>query len=83
MIGMLFLGQQATPFDNAFLASMIVHHQGAVEMARLALMNARHEEVKNLATNIVVAQQKEIDEMRGRQQAWFGVDDHASTSIEH
>ena len=30
-------------FDEAFLLEMIAHHQGAVQMANLALTNAKHQ----------------------------------------
>jgi uncharacterized protein (DUF305 family) len=32
--------------DKAFIDAMVPHHQGAIEMARVALGNAEHEEVK-------------------------------------
>jgi uncharacterized protein (DUF305 family) len=60
-------GKTGSDFDKAFLTEMIVHHKGAVEMAKLALTNAEHQEVKNLADGIIAAQNKEINNM----QAWF------------
>lgn len=58
-------------FDQAFLSEMIVHHQGAVEMAQLALTNAEHKEIKDLANEIVSAQNKEISEMKAWQKNWY------------
>ena len=47
-------------YDRLFIANMIAHHQGAVDMANLALKNAKHQEIKDLATAIVTAQTTEI-----------------------
>ena len=46
--------------DRVFLQQMIPHHQGAVDMAKLALNKAARAEVKTMARNIISAQQKEI-----------------------
>lgn len=64
-------GKTGDAFDQAFLAEMIVHHEGAVAMAQLALTNAKHQEIKDLAKAIVSAQNKEIAEMRAWQKAWY------------
>lgn len=64
-------GKTGDLFDQAFLAEMIVHHQGAVEMAELALTNAKHQELKDLATGIISAQNKEIAEMKLWQTDWY------------
>jgi uncharacterized protein (DUF305 family) len=65
------IGKTGDAFDQAFLAEMIVHHQGAVEMAKLALTNAKHQEIKTLAEGIISAQNKEIAEMKQWQKEWF------------
>lgn len=57
-------------FDRIFLANMIAHHSGAIDMANLALTNAKHKELKNMAREIVSAQTKEINQMKSWQQAW-------------
>jgi uncharacterized protein (DUF305 family) len=57
-------------YDRAFISSMIVHHEGAVEMARLSAANAKHEEIKALSEAIISAQQKEISEMSQWQKDW-------------
>lgn len=57
-------------FDKAFISSMIAHHEGAVEMAKLSAKNAKHEEIKSLSNNIISAQEKEITEMKQWQMDW-------------
>lgn len=64
-------GKTGDAFDQAFLSEMIVHHQGAVEMAELALKNAKHQEIKDLAEVIISAQNKEIQEMKNWQKDWY------------
>lgn len=64
-------GKMGDEFDQAFISEMIVHHQGAVEMAQLALTNAKHHEIKDLAHAIISAQNKEIGDMKTWQQAWY------------
>lgn len=57
-------------FDQVFLTEMIIHHQGAIEMAQLALTNAYHQEIKDLAKEIISAQNKEIIQMKMWQSEW-------------
>lgn len=64
-------GKTGDAFDQEFLAEMIVHHQGAVQMAQLALTNAKHQEIKDLASGIISAQNKEIAEMKAWQKSWY------------
>jgi uncharacterized protein (DUF305 family) len=67
------MGKTGDEFDKAFLSEMIVHHQGAVEMAKLALTNAKHQEIKDLAQAIISAQNKEIGEMSNWMNNWYRV----------
>ncbi len=53
--------EQAAPFDQQFIDMMVPHHQGAVEMAEVALENAEHEEIRTLAREIIDGQQAEIE----------------------
>ena len=57
-------------FDKLFIAHMIKHHQGAIYMAKLAKDNAKHDEIKNMADDIISAQSKEIDMMQTWQGDW-------------
>jgi len=58
--------------DERFLDAMVPHHQGAVEMARVALENAEHEEITQLSRNIISTQQAEIRELKSIKQEEFG-----------
>lgn len=57
-------------FDKAFIDEMIMHHQGAIDMARLIEANARHDELKLLGRDIISTQSKEIDMMQTWQTDW-------------
>ncbi|MCA9354561.1 MAG: DUF305 domain-containing protein, partial [Candidatus Kaiserbacteria bacterium] len=50
--------------DRAFLSDMIMHHMGAIMMARSVEPHIEHDEIKNLAANIIKTQSEEINEMR-------------------
>lgn len=69
MSGMLE-GKTGDDFDKAFLEGMIPHHQGAIDMAKAAQTSAKHQEIKNMANQIISAQQREITQMERWQKAW-------------
>jgi uncharacterized protein (DUF305 family) len=50
--------------DVDFRTHMIPHHQGAVEMAKVALQHAQDPETKRMAQKIIDDQEKEIAEMQ-------------------
>lgn len=52
--------------DIDFLAMMIPHHEGAVEMARLALIHGRDPLTRKLAEEIIASQVVEIESMKRR-----------------
>jgi uncharacterized protein (DUF305 family) len=56
--------------DLTFAQSMIVHHQGAIEMADLAATRAASQQVKDLAARIKAAQGPEIEQMQSWLTAW-------------
>ena len=53
--------------DRDFLAGMIPHHQGAVDMAEVVLKYGKDPKVKKLAQDIIATQKQEIALM----QAWL------------
>ena len=50
--------------DRDFVAMMIPHHQGAIDMAMAVLRYGRNEQIRRLAQEIIVTQQQEIGAMR-------------------
>lgn len=56
--------------DRAFLEGMIPHHQWAVDMAKY-LVNAKHPELQKMWQEIIVAQQKEINQMKQWMIDWW------------
>ncbi len=63
-------GKTDDDFDKIFISSMIRHHQGAINMARSAQENAGHQEIKDLADDIISAQTREIEMMMQWQKDW-------------
>lgn len=65
--------EDGRPYEQRFLEAMISHHEGAIAMAREALQLARNADLKDLAAEIIRAQQEEIATMRQWLRDWFGV----------
>ncbi|OYW85545.1 hypothetical protein B7Z17_02125, partial [Candidatus Saccharibacteria bacterium 32-49-10] len=70
-------------YDRMFIANMITHHQGAVDMAKMALENAKHQELKDLAEAIILAQEKEITSMTAWQKKWGYPSTEGDTMMDH
>ncbi len=58
-------------FDHAFIDMMVRHHEGALIMAKDAQAKATKPELKEMASKVVAAQQKEIDQMKAWSASWF------------
>ena len=50
--------------DRDFVAMMVPHHQGAIDMAVAVLRHGHNEQLRRLAQEIIVTQQQEIAAMR-------------------
>ena len=57
-------GLKGPDFDMLWLQSMIGHHQGAIEMAKVEAEAGKSPEMTALARSIISAQQAEIDQMK-------------------
>lgn len=65
------LGPKDADFDLRFIDGMMLHHQGAINMAETALQNSQRAEMKQLAQEIIAAQQGEMEQMQQWRQAWY------------
>ena len=50
--------------DEDFVATMVPHHQGAIEMAQAQLRYGHNEQLRRIAQEIIVTQTQEIAVMR-------------------
>jgi len=64
-------GMMKMDVDLWFLDNMIPHHQGAIDMANMALKNSKRQEIITLAQSIIASQQKEITMMQQWRTAWY------------
>ena len=58
--------------DRDFLAMMVPHHQGAIDMAELVLVHGQDPLVRQVADEIIASQRSEIDSMRARLEILHG-----------
>jgi uncharacterized protein (DUF305 family) len=59
--------------EVVFMSQMIPHHQSAIEMAKLVPERAAHQELKELAQNVINSQSSEIDKMNGWLSSWYSL----------
>ncbi len=55
--------EAASDVESAYIEGMIIHHQMATDMAKAILEITWHDEVKDIAEDIIELQKKEISEM--------------------
>lgn len=58
------LAASAAEVDKAFVRQMVPHHEMAVEMAEMAQKSGEHDEIKQLADDVISAQTKEIADLQ-------------------
>lgn len=56
--------QPTGDIDKDFVAMMVPHHQGGIDMAVAVLRHSRNEQIRRLAQEIIVEQQQEITALR-------------------
>src|SRR4051794_9767571 len=61
-------------FDEAFLTQMTMHHAMGVMMTQRVVTGGAHQELKELSAGMIADQSREITEMRGWLQTWYGLD---------
>ncbi|MBN3899413.1 MAG: DUF305 domain-containing protein [Nostoc sp. NOS(2021)] len=65
------LGAADAEFDLRFINAMIPHHEGAVTMAKDVLSKSKRPEIKQLAQEIIKAQNTEIKQMQQWRKTWY------------
>lgn len=65
-------GKTGAALEEAFLDEMIVHHEGAIQMAQALLADTKRPELIKLGQDIVTAQTGEIEQMKQWRRDWFG-----------
>lgn len=67
--------------DKEFINNMIEHHMGAITMAKEAQTKSERNEITQLASNIITAQEKEIDMMYMWKKDWYNDTEQVQTSM--
>jgi uncharacterized protein (DUF305 family) len=57
-------------FDRRFMEAMIVHHEGAIDMAERVLAEGQDAEVAEVAQEVITAQEAEIEQMDRWLEEW-------------
>jgi uncharacterized protein (DUF305 family) len=65
------LGPADATYDLRFIDGMIPHHEGALAMAEAALEHSQRPEIRQLAEQIIAAQQVEIAQMQDWRAQWY------------
>lgn len=55
---------QGDRFDREYLKMMIGHHQGAVDMAQMAIERTKRDDIRKMAQDIISTQTREIEMMQ-------------------
>jgi uncharacterized protein (DUF305 family) len=64
-------GATSQPYDLQFIDTMTSHHQGAIDMAEMALKKSENADLKKFAQKIIDDQQREIAQMKQWRDRWY------------
>ena len=64
-------GKTGDELDKIFLEDMIVHHQGAVDMAQILVKETKRPELQKMGADIIRVQTAEIAQMQTWLNTWF------------
>lgn len=65
------LGPADAEYELRFIDAMVLHHQGAINMAQEVLQHSQRPEMKELAREIITAQEQEIEQMKQWRKTWY------------
>jgi uncharacterized protein (DUF305 family) len=68
--------------DQSFLEEMIPHHQEAVETSKVVLNSTKDAELKSFVQNVIIDQEREINQMKTWYKDWFNKDYTINTDYE-
>ena len=71
----------ANNLDQHFIEQMIPHHEGAIEMAKLAQERSKRPEILTLAKAIIQSQSKEIIQMQTWYKNWYGTEVPVNSTV--
>ena len=72
MAGDAHMLEETDRFDRTFIEMMVPHHESAVQMAAVEQRSGEHPRLRRMANEIIDAQRREIDQMKGWFRKWFG-----------
>ena len=75
------ISSMANNLDRHFIEQMIPHHEGAIEMAKLAQERSKRPEILTLADTIIKSQSQEITQMQAWYKNWYGVEVLVDSSV--
>lgn len=73
MLDQLNAASPGAQFEQVFMPMLIQHHTIAIERAIPCRDGADHGDLKNLCANMITAQKKEIQQLQGWLQQWYGM----------
>ena len=71
MQGMTHLGPPDAKFDLRFIDAMVLHHEGAIALAKNLLQTSQRNDFKQLAQAIITTQESDLSQMKQWRQTWY------------